>query len=629
MCGFAGFISQKHSGNPLPLLRQMAQAIAHRGPDDEGFYADGAVGLAFRRLAILDLSPTGHQPMQSEDAQHTIVFNGEIYNFVELRAQLTALGHRFSSSGDTAVLLAAYRQWGAAMLPRLNGMFAFVIHDRERQVVFGARDRFGVKPLFHAQTPDGHFLASEIKALRPATRLDVDETQLATLAASGRTDRMPASRRTFFTNVEEVAPGHAFEVDGSGRFREWKWWDLAEATREASAQADRESRFRELFESAVALRMRSDVPIGVMLSGGLDSTAVICAMARQSRAHGAEGQTIHAFSYQDPAFDERQYIRDTVAQTGARLHGIPPLAGSAVLATLEGMLRVHDEPVHSAPALIGYRIYALAREHGVKVLLGGQGADEVLGGYTSYYTPFLRELLVRGRITRLRREMRAIAAMGYRPPTIPQLLRSSVSNALRHLPAWERRLAGRAAVTMPLWASATAVQQAIGRRLHARPEPFTLNGELRDGLTSFPLPLYLRVEDRNSMAHGVEGRLPFMDYRLVTLAFSLGATSKISEGRTKVLLRDAARDLVPPSVSTRSDKMGFPVDLRTWFASELHDPTQDLLSSASARTRGLYDLAGLRGLLDRTTELTIPEADALFQFLQVETWLRGLEQQAS
>jgi len=621
MCGFAGFVTAQQSSHSGEILRQMASLIAHRGPDDDGFFQDGPVGLAFRRLAILDLSPAGHQPMRSADGVHTIAFNGEIYNYIELRTTLKALGHTFTSNGDTAVLLAAYREWGAGMLDRLNGMFAFVIHDSHRQLVFGARDRFGVKPLYHMQTPDGHFFGSEIKVFRAVQPLEYDGQQLAMLAGVGRTDLIPASERTFFKGVEEIRPGEAFEIGFDGDLKKWKWWDLDAAVRAEGETSDAPAAFWALFESAIALRLRADVPVGVMLSGGLDSTAVICAMAAHRRASGEPLNALHAFSHHDPHFDERAYIEDTATWTGAHVHSPEPMQSGEILDNLNKMLWAHDEPVHSPAAFIGYRLYELARARGVKVVLGGQGADEILGGYTSYYPAFLNEMLLRGKLGTLRREATAISRIGFPTPGMTQIARRVVSNGLRHIAPLHALLVAGRSPRLPLWSSRVAAHEAVARTQMNAPEPFTLRGVLQNGLQSLPLPLYLRIEDRNSMAHGVESRLPFMDYRIVSFAFGCPATDKIANARTKVLLRDSARGRIPQSVSDRTDKMGFPVDARSWFQGALREPTLDLLNSERTRSRELYNVAGLQHSLARGGDLSSSEAEALFQFLQIETWL--------
>ncbi len=599
----------------------MGARIAHRGPDDSGVYCDGPIGLAFRRLSILDLSDSAHQPMATTDGQHVIVFNGEIFNYVELRAELQALGHTFRSTGDTEVLLAGYRQWGRALLPRLNGMFAFLIHDRARQLLFGARDRFGVKPLFRMQTPTEVAFASEIKAFSAIRPLAVDRDRLLDLAAAGRMDQLPWSARTFFTGVEEIAPGSAFEVDMHGRTSTWAWWNLSDAlTTPLPADQAAES-FAQLFEDSVSLRMRSDVPVGVMLSGGLDSTSIACAMARLSGTAAQRGSPLHAFLFEDAENDETQYTRETLAYTQATAHRVNGRNGH-VFADLERLLHIHDEPVHSATALAGYWLYARAAEHNVRVVLGGQGADEILGGYTFYSRAYWSELLRQGSLARLRLELAAARDAGHADAQLATVVRRVASNALRGSSTVRFFIARSRRPVVPGWARPS--DEVVRRRalVASKQEFLSLDEALRDSVESSPLRMYLRVEDRNSMAHSVEARLPFLDYRIVARAFSTPNEQKIRGFQTKVLMRDAMRGRIPDSVHQRRDKMGFPASPAQWFRGELRAPTLDLLASRSARESDLFDIPGLTRSLTAGASLSAVEADNLFQFLQISLFLR-------
>jgi len=395
------------------VLKRMSDSIAHRGPDDSGLYLHQQVGFGFRRLAILDLSPTGHQPMCSEDGEFVIVFNGEIYNYIELREELRAAGHCFRSTSDTEVLLAAYRQWGPECLSRLNGMWAFVIHDRRRGVLFGARDRFGVKPLFVHHGKDAWLLASEAKAIL-ASGLYVRETNwqvAADFLLHGKLDETPA---TFYAGIEQVPPGCAFEIRLDGTSRQWTYWSLSDI--EPEPLPDAEEAIAELLEGAVRLRLRSDVPVGVCLSGGLDSTAIICAMARNRgvrdggvRDGRQAAPPLLAFCYHDAAFDERAFIADTLSQTGAQLQRIS-LTPQGMWESLAEVLRFQDEPIVSGAPIAGFHLMKLAASNGVKVVLNGQGSDEVFAGYSSYFHDHWYTLLRSARVARAWHEMRAYAA---------------------------------------------------------------------------------------------------------------------------------------------------------------------------------------------------------------------------
>jgi asparagine synthase (glutamine-hydrolysing) len=609
MCGLAVMLGLNRPADAAVLSR-MAQAIAHRGPDDSGLYLDGPVGFGFRRLSILDLSPAGHQPMSGDDGQLVIVFNGEIYNYVELRKELRAAGYRFQSSSDTEVLLAAYRHWGSGCLSRLNGMWAFVIHDRRRGVLFGARDRFGVKPLFVHHGRDHWLLASEIKAIlasglyQRATNWQV----AADFLAFGRLEERPA---TFFADVESVPPGFAFELRLDGAWTQWRYWSLPD--REQEPVPHLEDTVAALLEDAVRIRLRSDVPVGVCLSGGLDSTAVTCAMARN-------GSRPLAFCYHEPAFDERPFIGDTLEQTGAELRRIT-LSPEATWDTLTEVLQFQDEPIHSGAPIAGYHLMKLAAQSGVKVVLNGQGADEVFAGYSHYFNHHWYTLLGTGRAARAWQEIRAYAG-GHRQRA-GRLFLSALGHLVHHQLrrfAPYRDLAGRRKrwrLEREGWFNDSFFDQ-IG--VDDRVADADLDPALRRSVTRAPLPLFLRIEDRNSMAHGVEVRLPFLDYRLVSLAFRVPSDLKLSGMWNKALLRESLRGRIPESVRSRVDKMGFPTSLHTWTTGILAAPIRDILSSRAARERGIYRVDRLLRALRNGRQTDPWTALRLFYVAQFELW---------
>jgi asparagine synthase (glutamine-hydrolysing) len=600
----------------------MTDLIAHRGPDDSGYFVEGHVGLGFRRLSILDLAPSGHQPMASDDERHVIVFNGEIYNYIELRRELIALGHRFRSSGDTEVLLASYRQWGRACLQRLNGMFAFVIYDRQTRRVFGARDRFGVKPLFMHQSRSGIAIASEIKSLRDAgyTTLSIDHGKVLDFLFEGRLD---SSEETLYEGVRRLGAGTAFEVDAAGRLTTFLYWSLTEAVGQTEVPSNPPASYAELFEDAVRLRMRADVPVGVLLSGGLDSTSIICSMARIGR-ESQPAVDLNAFCYMSPQFDESGFIEKTLQRTGARLWRLEDDART-LWADLERHLWFQDEPVHSFTSVVSCRLMKLARDHGVKVLLNGQGADEVLAGYPSYFADHWADLLSGGRLWRLQSAVRDYGNAFGRDRARRQLnvaVQCAAGRWARHLPnhtvGSERRRKARAAKTPWITADATSAWRPAPQSFYG-----SLDASLRHSLERDPLPLYLRTEDRNSMAHGVEVRLPFMDYRLIALCFRLDAEWKLRGKYGKVLLREAMKDRIPEPVRTRVDKFGFPNSADHWFRNDLHEPFRDLLFSRRVRDAGLWDVEAVDRDLGRHRRGECAVGSRLFDVAQISLWLDG------
>jgi asparagine synthase (glutamine-hydrolysing) len=622
MCGFVAILSRDgHQPDPAFLAR-MTDLLAHRGPDDSGFFIEGPVGLGFRRLAILDLAPSGHQPMTSADNRHVIVFNGEIYNYVELRKELVARGHVFRSTGDTEVLLAAYREWGPACLERLNGMWAFVIYDRVERRIFGARDRFGVKPLFLYRDATRTVLASEIKALRDSgyARLEVDQRAIADFLLEGRLD---STNRTFYSGVTRISPGTAFEADATGDLRFFRYWSLLDAAGAGAEPADPPAAYAELFEDAVRLRMRADVPVGVLLSGGLDSTSIMCAMARVGEASQPQ-LSLNAFCYMSSEFDETRYIEATLRQTAANLCRLQEEPRN-LWADLERHLWFQDEPVHSFTSVIGYQLMGLARSHGVKVLLNGQGADEVLAGYGSYFSEYWADLVWAGHLWQALQEVRAYGKAHGRQVArrqVEQALRCAAGRLAHRLPAHKRASQQRLATRLEgdAWVSGD-VKRAWVPEQHATVE--SLQASLQRSLEHDPLPLYLRVEDRNSMAHGVEVRLPFMDYRLVAFAFRLGSRWKLRGGYNKFLLREAMNDRIPPSVRTRVDKFGFPNSADHWFRTELYQPFRDLLSSRSVRESGLWQVDTIEHALEQHRRGECSIGSRLFDVAQLCMWLEG------
>lgn len=575
MCGLVAVVDK--SGQPVDpgWLQAMADVIRHRGPDDSGYWSRDGVGLAFRRLSIQDLSPCGHQPMSTGDERYTIVFNGEIYNFVELRAELQALGHQFVSHGDTEVLLKSYLQWGEACLQRLNGMWAFVIHDRHSGEVFGSRDRLGIKPLYRYQGERYLLLASEIKSILASGQFkpQANMGRVANFLLNGSLDQ---DCSTFFAGIEQVPPGYAFRIQG-GQYQQWPYWQIDSARQ--LAMPDAPERFAALFEDSIALQLRSDVPVGVNLSGGLDSTSILCAAARRRVANGDQSPLL-AFCYMSPEFDERQYIDATLAQTGARL---VPLQTSPqrIWQDFEKLLGFHDEPFHSMTAVIGYQLMQLAADNGVKVLLNGQGADEVLGGYPSYFRDYWYTLARAGQFGKAWREIATYAgAQGQAArPLFGALLKHMLKSALMTLPAYRNAADQRWRDNLKSdnWFDPQLAEVCPLDRVASPP---TLPNILKQSVTEEPLPIYLRVEDRNSMACSIEARVPFLDHRLVEFGFSLASDWKLHGPWNKFILREAMRGRIPELVRTRGDKMGFPTSVATWLKTDLYEPARDLLQSA-------------------------------------------------
>lgn len=619
MCGFVACLDLSGGGVGNRYINRMTDVIWHRGPDDSGYVRQDNVSFGFRRLSIQDLSEHGHQPMSLAEAGVTIVFNGEIYNFVELRSELERRGRRFRSTGDTEVLLHAYLEWGAGCLDRLNGMWAFVIYDAKRKVLFGARDRFGIKPLYRYANAGAVVLCSEIKSIRvvPDFPLTPNWRTSAAFLLEGRLDD---TEDTFYREVRQVRAGHAFEIGLDGAYHEWRYWQPDAA--ESGSFSDPPGEYAELFEEAVRLHMRSDVPVGVHLSGGLDSTSIICASARIRRSTRAQGPLM-AFSFGTPEFDETRYIRDTLDQTGA---SFVPLDGISedLWQSIQQCLWHQDEPVHTMIAVIGFLLMRLTAKHGIKVILNGQGADETIGGYPSYFRDYWQMLLARGEWYRAWHEIGQYTAVhgGSVPGRFLGELRNFGQQRAGWMPGYKRLTAARRAralVQHPWFRPEFA--EALGA-FDTESPPASLHDSLQQSVSQAPLPIFLRVEDRNSMAHSVEARVPFLDVRLVSMARCLKAQWLLRGPLNKFILREAMRGRIPESVRTRGDKMGFPLPTRRWLPGVLYEPFMDVITSAEAKARGIYRVEAIERDMARHIRGEIDVMHRLFDVVQFELWNR-------
>lgn len=582
MCGIAALI--RPTGLPVTeALAAMIRAVDHRGPDGQSLQAfsfrvdagllqpspEGLAGLAHARLAILDLSNDAAQPMEDANQRLWITFNGEIYNHVELRVELELRGHSFRSRSDTEVLVACWAEWGAGCLDRLNGIFAFAILDTWEGRLWAVRDRFGVKPLYWWIGPDGTFaLASEIKQFTtlPGWRARLHGQRTYDFLAWNLIDH---TEFTMFQDVRQLRGGELLRLDVRLGTRGGppiidRWYGLQPdenaGALAASAAADR---FLSIFRDAVGIELQADVDVGSCLSGGLDSSSLICiAAALRGQATGAAGQ--HTFSARSDvaAYDEGRYIAAAIEGKRIIAHEVFPALGG-LFKLLPQLIWHQDEPFGTTSAYAQWHVFALARAAGIKVVLDGQGADEVLGGYHGFFGPRLADLLRRGRWLSLVAEFNALGQL-HGIPTAQSFAR--MSDAL--LPDTVRQ-------TLRRWIGKPSanVSWLNSARLDATTQdPFETQGARQPTvralstaqILSTNLPMLLHCEDRNSMAHGVEARVPFLDHRLVEFALGLSDEHKVSGGITKRVLRDAMRGIVPAAILERRDKLGFVTPEEQW-----------------------------------------------------------------
>jgi len=585
MCGIAGIVNLR--GRPVEPneIHRLTDQIAHRGPDGAGYWfsADRSVALGHRRLAIIDPGPGGYQPMSSADGRHVIVFNGEIYNFLELRQELEARGEKFRSESDTEVILAAWRNWREQMLLRFNGMWALAIFDTQTGDLFLARDRFGIKPLLYALSPERLVFASEYRALARSglisTTIDTEVARRLMLDAFS----VEASERTLSREVQRLQAGH-FMWLRQGRRTIERWWRTVDHLPSIpNTENERVERFGELFRSAVALRMRSDVPIGSCLSGGFDSSAVVCEMAEHARAGMGPRDSAawrHAFvgSFPGAGNDERPMAEAAAAWAGVR-PTILEIGRDDATSEIDRILDDNDDVYISLPSAPWLVYRELARQK-VLVSLDGHGADELMGAYRQEGQSFAYYL--RNTLARLSSGSRALA----RGVDVARAMMMRgrgyyfLRGGLFDIPP-QFDLAGESDALPPEW-------DALNRRLYRM-------------FHCTVLPTILRNFDRVSMAHGIEVRMPFMDWRLVTYTMALPGASKSAGGYTKLVARRAMAGRMPEEIRMGRRKVGFNSPMPEWLNEPLSGWTASLLERKVPAFAELVDEAALRKSVSHLT----------------------------
>lgn len=618
MCGFISVVTRVKHGVDEAKLRHAASTIAHRGPDDDGLLVFPQVGMGFRRLAIQDLSRDGHQPMEDSTGELSIVFNGEIFNFVELRDELSAMGATFRSTSDTEVLLAAYRAWGPECTERLNGMWAFVIYDRPANRVFASRDRFGIKPLFVRTLPAGIVFASEIKAILAYTG-EPAAANAEAVRAHLLEDRLDEGDVTFYDGILRFPAASNAVLDLDRPKMDYrKYWRLP-GDPMSSGDAD-PSAYEELFKDSVSIRLRSDVPVGVTLSGGMDSTSIVSCIA-QLKSHARNATPTMAFCFDSPEFDESRYLADTIRHTGVSPHFLSVTA-EGLWDDIEPALIAHDEPMHSMTALVGFNLMKLARSNGVPVVLGGQGADETLAGYPNFFRDYWLQLARQLELVKLWKEADSYSE-GHevsREQLIMESMLAAIKSTLNRF-ALYRFMSERRNSSYPNehWFQSDFVGE---KKPGWQRPPDNLHDSLRRSVEIAPLPIYLRVEDRNSMAHSVEARLPFMDYRLVEYAFRASPGWKLRGPWNKFILREAMRGTIPRSVSDRIDKFGFPTPIDSWFRKELKPVVMDFLDSRQFKDHNVFNPSSVRRDIEAHMRGDVSIGNRIFKLLQFMEWER-------
>jgi asparagine synthase (glutamine-hydrolysing) len=630
MCGIFGWHAPAADGFAEAAVRRVRGSMASRGPDAHGWlvldgnrvaqgseipgHLQGELLLTHHRLSILDLSEAGRQPMSTPDGRYHIVLNGEIYNYRDLRRELEREGWNFRSQTDTEVLLAAYAAWGRQALTRVVGMFAFALLDVATRRLLVARDRFGIKPLYYTMAPGGFAFASEIKALLavPGVRRTANAQRVHDYLRMGLLDH---DDETFFRDIRQLSAGHYLEValDEPGTPQPVRYWDAQIGARAQLSFAEAAARLRELFLESVQLHMQSDVPVGAALSGGVDSSSVVSAMR-----HLDPRFELHVFSYtaDDPRLSEERWIDVVGGATRAVVHKVHATADELVT-DLDDLIRAQDEPFGSTSIYAQYCIFRRAHQEGIKVMLDGQGADELLAGYSYYYVPRLEALLRRGRWIQAARLVRALESF----PGVPagRILRSACSGVAPDLVHRVRGTPQAAAAPAWLnlhWFGAQGVEHTLPRRRHDRR---SLGEQLWTALGR-GLPPLLRYADRNSMRHSVESRVPFLTSELAEFVLSLPDEYLIGrDGTTKSVFRAAMRGIVPDAILDRRDKIGFETPEQRWLAT-LRPWVDEVLAGATAEAIPALELPAVRAEWDAVLQGRQPFDFRVWRWINLIRW---------
>ena len=655
MCG----ISALFTPNPLALsnsIEDMTGLIRHRGPDDEGyalvnsdsnvFFLGGNetidicytsniiqrpkghinnfsenkinVALGHRRLSIIDLSSAGHQPMQSPDGRYVMVFNGEVYNYIELKKKLEAIGHQFHSHSDTEVVLAAYSKWGKEALHRFNGMFAFVIYDTWNKKLFAARDRFGIKPLYYWVSPQGILaFASEIKQFTclPGWQATINPQRIYDFLQWGLADH---TDETLFIDIHQVSGGQFIEIyleDIQSELPVQQWYSLQTADVNLSFD-DASEHFNNLFRDAIRIRLRADVPVGTGLSGGLDSSSIVCVVNEELQRSNL--QNTFSACAKDPRFDEREFIQEVVKVTGVNAHYTFPSI-EQLFKSLQQLAWHQDEPFSSTSIYAEWEVFKLVATTPVKVTLDGHGADEMLIGYHSFFGAYWAGLLRDGRWGQLFRELQTAKKLhGYGTlycihKIIDTLLPDCYRQTVRHI-------LGKNSANLE-WMNCSQfniiekdpVASLGGRDINIRTQS-------QANIIKTSIPIQLHWADRDSMAHSIESRIPFLDYRIVEFILGCPDSYKICNGVTKRILRNGMQRILPKKISERVDKMGFVTPEEIWVRKHNPQIFKKLVREAVERSEGLLNDKAV-SLADRIIDGESSFNNIVWRIISFGAWL--------
>lgn len=664
MCGISGVINNALQNYNSLDLKAMTNPINHRGPNDVGYLLFDLEGnihllgdddtpqevynsqisykptnsinqshciefsLAFghRRLSIIDLSPFGHNPMAYNNGRYWITFNGEIYNYQELKIELIALGHHFISKTDTEVILAAYSEWGIACQDKFNGMWAFCIYDSVTQEIFMSRDRFGIKPLYYWNSPGNSFcFGSEIKQFTflPGWKSILNRQKCFDYLVYNMTDH---SDETMFKGVYHIPPGHYFKsavnnikADVTGKINSLKWYQPVYKSYSGSFE-EAAKIFEKHFKNSVKEHLISDVQVGSALSGGLDSTAIVCEINNLLRQEGKENiQKTFSYCASDEKYNEKKWIDQVVNATKVNAHYIS-LTGEEVFKKTEDLIWFNDEPAQSQSLLACFQVYSSAKSNNVKVLINGQGADEYLSGYGAFTTLRWVLLLKKCRFKKLNYEI--INTPGY---SKKMFLNTYFKLCYHIVPIIIKRYFSRKKKEYQALLSVISLEILQAKQLHPYDTiPFKSNSIYdiaQKQLLFDPLQKYLRYEDRMSMANSIEARVPFLDHRLVEFSTQLPADFLDGIGEVKKIMLHGLKNILPKVIRDRKDKIGFITSEENWVKEEFTKEFRTMLEQSIGLSKGIITAEALT-YFDKVVKGTVPFSYNYWRLIQFGLWMK-------
>jgi len=611
MCGISGLISK--TGQEIrQTLVQMTDIISHRGPDYHDIYVHNNAGIGHRRLSIIDLSPAGHQPMSYLGRYH-IVFNGEIYNFSEIRKTLEAEGYQFKSHTDTEIVMAAYDFWKEDCLNLFNGMWSFAILDQKENALFCARDRFGVKPFYYKSDDNFFAFGSEIKqfTVLPDWQARLNRQSAFDFLSWSFSD---TSEDTFFQNVKQLLPGSYLKYDlNIHQFKLRKWYKPAIKAVEYDDFKSAQQQFFNLLKSSVDYRLMADVKVGSCLSGGMDSTSIVMLinslLRDQNKADYQE--TVSAVS-RHKQYDESDYIRSVVDKTNCSCHFVYT-EFEDFINEFDRIIWHQDEPFGSSSIFAQWKVFQTARQHGITVMLDGQGSDEILGGYMQFFGNLFISLFKSMNISDLMKEIKSACRLhGFNSKQILRFITSALTQGMLY--HYSVGLSGK------LGAKWINNSDDLILFPHWKRANLDIASESVEQLSFSKLPILLHNEDRNSMAHSIESRVPFLDYRLVEFALSLPESYKINQGRTKYILRSSMQGILPDQIINRHDKMAFVTAEELWVKQN-----PEFFRKEIRETVGMANSFINKNSIDFFEKMIdgfIPFDFSLFRFICFGRWLK-------